>query len=185
MPLEPFKPGLRVGIFVDYENIARFIPPGIDVEEVGKALANYAAHFGEVVCQWASASPQNLSNLADVRLGLEAAHFKVRFPRRELQFSPSKKNLADFALLECLSEARATDRPDIYLIVSGDRDYYERICSLLDAGHTVRILASTDSQHLSSRYRELQRARQAIGHEESDFFIDDLEEILYPLVSLN
>ncbi len=185
VPLEPFKPGLRVGIFVDYENIARFIPPGIDVEEVGKALANYAAHFGEVVCQWASASPQNLSNLADVRLGLEAAHFKVRFPRRELQFSPSKKNLADFALLECLSEARATDRPDIYLIVSGDRDYYERICSLLDAGHTVRILASTDSQHLSSRYRELQRARQAIGHEESDFFIDDLEEILYPLVSLN
>ncbi len=150
----------------------------------------YAAQFGEVACQWASASPQNLSNLADVRLGLEAAHFKVRFPRRELQFSPSsKKNLADFALLECLSEARVSDRLDIYLIVSGDRDYYERICSLLDAGSIVRILAAADSQHLSSRYRELEqqceRERQAAGHAESNFFIDDLEEILYPLASLN
>lgn len=189
MPLEHFKPGLRVGIFVDYENIARFIPREMDAEEVGKALVSYASQFGEVVCQWASASPHNLSNLADVRSGLEAAHFKVRFPRRELQFSISKKNLADFALLECLSEAMVTARPDVYLIVSGDRDYYERICSLLDAGHTVRILAAADSQHLSSRYRELeqQRARErgAAGQEELDFFIDDLGEILYPLVSLN
>lgn len=188
MPLEHFKPGLRVGIFVDYENIARFIPREMDAEEVGKALVSYASQFGEVVCQWASASPHNLSNLADVRSGLEAASFKVRFPRRELQFSASKKNLADFALLECLSEAAVTDRPDVYLIVSGDRDYYERICSLLDAGHTVRILAA-GSQHLSSRYRELeqQRARErlAAGQEEQDFFIDDLGEILYPLVSLN
>jgi hypothetical protein len=189
MPLEHFKPGQRVGIFVDYENIARFIPHEMDAEEVGKALVSYAARFGEVVCQWASASPHNLSNLADVRSGLEAAHFKVRFPRRELQFSTSRKNLADFALLECLSEAMVSDRPNVYLIVSGDRDYYERICSLLDAGHTVRILAATDSQHLSSRYRELeqQRAREhrTTGQEEQDFFIDDLGEILYPLVSLN
>lgn len=188
VPLEHFKSGLRVGIFVDYENIARFIPREMDAEEVGKALASYAAQFGEVVCQWASASPQNLSNLADVRLGLEAAHFKVRFPRRELQFGAPQKNLADFALLECLSEAMVHERPNIYLIVSGDRDYYERICSLLDAGHTVRIIAA-GSQHLSSRYRELeqQRARErlAAGHEEPDFFIDNLEEILYPLVSLN
>ncbi len=189
MPLEHFKPGLRVGIFVDYENIARFIPREMDAEEVGKALVSYASQFGEVVCQWASASPHNLSNLADVRSGLEAAHFKVRFPRRELQFSASKKNLADFALLECLSEAMVNDRPDVYLIVSGDRDYYERICSLLDAGYTVRILAAADSQHLSSRYRELEqqraRERHAAGQEELDFFIDDLGEILYPLVSLN
>jgi hypothetical protein len=190
MPLEHFKPGQRVGIFIDYENIARFIPHEMDAEEVGKALVSYAARFGEVVCQWASASPHNLSNLADVRSGLEAAHFKVRFPRRELQFSTSRKNLADFALLECLSEAMVSDRPNVYLIVSGDRDYYERICSLLDAGHTVRILAATDSQHLSSRYRDLEqqraRERRATGQqEEQDFFIDDLGEILYPLVSLN
>lgn len=189
VPLEHFKPGQRVGIFVDYENIARFIPREMDIEGVGKALASYAARFGEVVCQWASASPQNLSNLADVRLGLEAAHFKVRFPRRELQFGPAKKNQADFALLECMSEARANERPDIYLIVSGDRDYFERVCSLLDAGHTVRIIAAAGSQHLSFKYRELEqqraRERQAAGFEEPDFFIDDLEGILYPLVSLN
>jgi hypothetical protein len=189
LPLEHFTPGQRVGIFLDYENIARFIPRDIDAEEVGNALNSYATQFGEVVCRWASASPQNLSNLADVRTGLEAACFKVRFPRRELQFSASKKNLADFALLECLSDAHASEQPDIYLIVSGDRDYYERVWSLLDAGHTVRVIAAADSQHLSLKYRELEqqraRERQATGYKESDFFIDNLEEILCPLVPLN
>ncbi|HEU5381796.1 MAG TPA: NYN domain-containing protein [Ktedonobacteraceae bacterium] len=189
LPLENFQMDRRVGIFVDYENIAHVIPRDMEIEEVGRALVAYAASFGEVVCRWASASPHNLSNLANVRGGLEAAHFQVRFPRRELQFSSSKKNLADFALLECLSEAAASERPDIYLIVSGDRDYYERICSLLDSGHSVRVIASADSQHLSSRYRELEqqraRARQEAGYMESDFFIDNLTEILCPLVQVN
>ncbi len=189
VPLEPFYSEQRVGIFIDYENIARFIPREMDAEEVGNALSNYAAQFGEVVCQWASASPQNLSHLADVRGGLELAGFKVRFPRRELQFSPSKKNLADFALLECLSDAQSNEKPDIYLIVSGDRDYYERVRSLLDAGRIVRVIAAADSQHLSIKYRELEqqrvRERQAAGHALSDFFIDNLEEILCPLLSLN
>ncbi len=185
MPLELGTIAQRVGIFIDYENIARFIPRDANIEEFGRILLAHAASFGEVVCQWASASPQNLSNLADVRGGLEAAGFRVRLPRRELQFSPSQKNLADFALLECLSEAAANERPDVYLIVSGDRDYYERICSLLDAGRTVRLLASTDSQHLSLRYRELEqqraRARQEAGCTTLDFFIDGLEELLCPL----
>jgi hypothetical protein len=187
VPLEPFHTDRRVGMFVDYENIARFIPHDMDAAEVGSALSTHAGQFGEVICRWASASPQNLSNLADVRAGLEEAGFKVRFPRRELQFSVSKKNLADFALLECLSEAQASDQLDIYLIVSGDRDYYERVCSLLDAGHTVRLIAASDGQHLSSRYRELEqqrlRTRQTSGYEESDFFIDNLETILGTLVS--
>src|SRR5260370_29562676 len=161
----------------------------MDIEEVGRVLIAHAASFGEVVCRWASASPQNLSNLADVRGGLEAAGFRVRLPRRELQFSPSKKNLADFALLECLSEAAVSERPDIYLIVSGDRDYYERICSLLDTGHIVRLLAAADSQHLSLRYRELEQQRARVRHEagyaESDFFIDDLEAVLCPFSHIN
>ena len=184
MPLTSGKVDQRVGIFLDYENIAGFILRDTSIEEVGQMLVAYATRFGTIVCQWASASPQNLSNLADVRAGLEEAGFKVRLPRRELQFSPSPKNLADFALLECLSEAAANERPDIYLLVSGDRDYYERVCSLLDAGHTVRLLASTESQHLSQRYRELeqQRARlhQEAGKCASDFFIDDLGEVLCP-----
>jgi hypothetical protein len=180
IPLEQVKQGQRVGIFVDYENIAVFIPQGVDAEQVGQALVHHATQLGEVVCRYASASPQNLSKPADVRAGLEAAGFKVRFPR--LQFGPSKKNLADFVLLECISDAQANLKPDIYLIVSGDGDYSERICSLLDAGHTVRVIASTKSQHLSNKYRKLeqQRAqdRHAAGHPESDFFIDNLEEIL-------
>lgn len=188
MPLEHFQSGRRVGIFVDYENIASFVPRGVDVESVGKALVSYAAQFGEVVCQWFSASPRNLANMADIRAGLEAAQFKVRTPRPELRFSASKKDQADFALLECISDAGTRERLDVYLIVSGDRDYYERIYTLLDNGHIVRILAAPN-ENLSSRYRELEQQRlhlhKARGHEESDFFIDDLTEILPPPASLH
>lgn len=188
MPLEHFQSGRRVGIFVDYENIASLVPRGVDAESVGKALVSYAAQFGEVVCQWFSASPRNLGNMADVRAGLEAAQFKVRTPRPELRFSASKKDLADFALLECISDAGTREQLDVYLIVSGDRDYYERIYTLLENGHIVRILAAPN-ENLSSRYRELEQqrlhTRKAAGHEESDFFIDDLTEILPPPASLH
>jgi hypothetical protein len=187
--LEPFSVDKHVGIFVDYENIACFIPHEMNIELVAQALVDYAEQFGIVVCQWVAASPHNFSNLAAVRAGLEAARFNVRFPRRELQFSGSKKNLADFALLECLSEATLKEHPEVYLIVSGDRDYYERICSLLDAGCIVRLLAASDSQHLSLKYRELEQQRiherQIAGHETSDFFIDDLGEILASQVSVH
>ncbi len=182
-PLEHFKSGQRVGIFVDYENISRFIPRAEDMEKIGQMLVGYAAQFGEVVCRWASASPRNLSNLTAVRTGLEVAQFRVRYPRRELQFSASQKDLADYALLECISTASLNDHLDVYLVVSGDRDYYERIYSLLESGRTVRILASNGN--LSNSYRELEQQRQrkhkAAGHEESDFFIDDLDEVLRPI----
>ncbi len=183
-PLEHFKSGRRVGIFVDYENIARFIPREEEMEHIGQMLVSYAAQFGEVVCRWASASPRNLSNLTAVRTGLEATQFKVRYPRRELQFSASQKDLADYALLECISTASLNDHLDVYLVVSGDRDYYERIYSLLESGGTVRILAS--ASNLSASYRELelqrQRKHEAAEHEESDFFIDDLDEVLHSLL---
>ncbi|HEX7735622.1 MAG TPA: NYN domain-containing protein [Ktedonobacteraceae bacterium] len=182
-PLEHFKSGRRVGIFVDYENIASFIPREEEMERVGQMLASYAAQFGDVVCRWASASPRNLSNLTAVRTGLEYAQFKVRYPRRELQFSASQKDLADYALLECINTASLNDHLDVYLVVSGDRDYYERIYSLLESGRIVRILAN--DCNLSGSYRELeqqrQRKHQAAGHEETDFFIDDLDEVLHSL----
>ena len=182
-PLEHFQSGKRVGIFVDYENIARLIPMNQEMEAVWQTLASYAAQFGEVVCRWASASPRNLTNLTDVRAGMEAAQFKIRYPRRELQFSASQKDLADYALLECINTASLNDRLDIYLIVSGDRDYYERIYSLLEAGRSVRILAS--ACNLSTSYRELAQQRQRkhdqAGHAEADFFIDELEEVFHSL----
>jgi len=184
-PLEHFKSGRRVGIFVDYENIACFIPREEDVENVGQVLAGYAAQFGEVVCRWASASPRNLANLTAVRTGLEAAHFKIRYPRRELQFSASQKDLADYALLECINNASLNDRLDVFLVVSGDRDYYERIYSLLESGRIVRILAN--ESNLSASYRELvqqrQRKHQVADPDESDFFIDNLTEVLNSLSS--
>lgn len=177
-PLEHFKAGQRVGIFVDYENIARLIPREEEMENVWQMLASYAAQFGDVVSRWASASPRNLSNLTAVRAGLEAAQFKIRYPRRELQFSASQKDLADYALLECITNASLNDHLDVYLVVSGDRDYYERIYSLLENKHTVHILAS--ACNLSTSYRDLEQQRQhkAAGREEPDFFIDDLDEVL-------
>ena len=120
------------------------------------------AHRHRVIRQRVSgAHADNLSNLADVCAGLEAAQFKIRYPRRELQFSASRKDLADYALLECLHDASLNDRLDVYLVVSGDRDYYERIYSLLESGSTVRILARDGN--LSASYRDLEQQRVSGG----------------------
>ena len=69
-----------------------------------------------------------------------------------------------------------------YILVSGDCDYYEKITSLLNHGNTVRLLASSSTGHLASKYKRLQEQRTQIsyaeGRTEPDFFIDDLDYIL-------
>lgn len=170
----------RVGIFVDYENMLGAVPSSMGTYDVGVALVKYAEQYGNVVCKWASADPKHLPNPATMRLDLEAAGFDVRFPREELQRGLNTKNVADFVLLECMTDESTHRQPEIYIIVSGDRDYYERVASLLDGGYTVRILASKSSQ--SSKYTELNdhrlKSRYAAGYTDSDLFIDNLEDIL-------
>ena len=186
-PLEinqPARPGVsrRVGLFVDVENVWHLASADMSPKAFGLALTEYAARYGEVVSRWACADPRNLPDPTGMRLGLEEAGFNVRFPRGELQKGMRAKNVTDFVLLEAITDERDHSQPDVYIIASGDQDFYEKIVSLIDSGFTVRLLASRSNQHLSSKYPELEEQRRstrfAEGFTESDFFIDNLDEIL-------
>jgi NYN domain len=184
-PLPPSSQVLvrrRVGIFVDYENLLPLIPDGMTAREVGKRLERYASHFGNLVCRWACADPRNIPDAIGMCLGLEQEGFQVRYPRGESYDRQVTKNVTDFALLECINDERTHSEPDTYILVSGDRDYYEKIAGLLDHGYVVRLAASLSDGHLASKYKRLQEQRTQVRHAEgytaSDFFIDDLDEIL-------
>jgi len=102
----------------------------------------------------------------------------VQFPRgRTGQLSPTE-NLTDFVLVECIVFEEAHSQPNVYVIVSGDGDYFERISRLIEKGSTVHIVACRNN--LSQRYvRQADRYAQGQfpeGH--GGIFIDYLEEIL-------
>jgi hypothetical protein len=191
-PLLPVSQTLvrrRVGIFVDYENLLPLLPESMTAREAGKLLERYASRFGNLVCRWACADPRNIPNAIEMRLGLEQAGFQVRYPRGESYDRQATKNVTDFALLECINDESSHSEPDTYIIVSGDRDYYEKIAGLLDHGNVVRLAASLSDGHLASKYKRLQEQRTQIRHAEgytsSDFFIDNLDEILRPTEAPN
>lgn len=181
----------RVGLFVDIENLWPQVPAGMEVEEVGRILYAYAGIFGSVVCAWGCADPRNLDrNLrlkgsVATRQALERAGFRVEFPRPELLTAKTPKaDLADFALIERITDESDHIEPDVYLIVSGDKGYFAKITRLLDEkGAKVRMVCALDGT-LATEYRELaqQRKQQRIarGYAESDmdFYVDDLRHIL-------
>jgi hypothetical protein len=170
----------RVGLFVDYENV---LPSarGMGDQKVGKALTAYAARFGEVVCCWASADPRNLGNGTRFKEELEQAGFHVQSPRDEPSNGKARKNASDFVLIDLLYREIRTTKPDIYIIVSGDGDYYECISSLIENSAVVCLCASFNRGHPAEKYITLaerrRQDRQAQGLA-SDFFIDNLDAVL-------
>jgi hypothetical protein len=176
----------RVGLFVDYENLSLSgaVPPGMKAKNIGDALVHYASRYGDVVCRWVCADPRNIRDWPGVKLGLEQAGFQVQTPSGEPQIgrAKGKENLADFVLLELINDESTHTDPNVYIVAAGDKDYYERIRSLIKGGYTVRLSASMHSGHLADKYRRLEEEREqyrrAEEKPERDFFIDDLEEIL-------
>ncbi|HTK06442.1 MAG TPA: NYN domain-containing protein [Ktedonobacteraceae bacterium] len=172
----------RVGLFVDYENLRPLMPASMTAREVGEMLVTYAARFGEVVCCWACADPRNIRDLASVKLELEQVGFQLQTPSGEPQTGQSSKNLSDFVLIERIIDESTHTDPSIYIIVSGDKDYYERINTLLNGGCTVRLCASISAGNLAEKYHTLETERHqyqlAEGKPERDFFIDDLDAVL-------
>ena len=172
----------RVGIFVDYENLLSLIPPGMKAKEVGDALISYASNYGDIVCRWAFADPRNIRDWPSIKLALERAGFQVQSPSGEPETGTPKKNLTDFELIERIHDESTHTDPDIYIIVSRDKDYYATIIGLIKDEHTVRLFASIRDEHLAKKYKSLkderERYRKAKGMPETDFFIDNLDEIL-------
>ncbi len=173
----------RVGIFVDLENVWQLASRNMTARGFGRLLSYYASRFGELVCCWACADPRNIVNAEGISQELEKAGFMFGTPAPALQQGRAKENTTDFVMLESITFESFHSKPDIYILVSGDRDFYTKIHSLLDSGHTVRLLASKSSSHLSTKYYELEaqrkQKRRLKGFEESDFFIDDLDALLH------
>lgn len=168
----------RIGLFLDYENI---IDDPYRAKEVGSTLAAYASQFGEVICRWVSLDPHSIRKPIVAQQGLGEAGFSVRLPKGDLLKEPRIKNVSDFILLECITEETIRNQPDIYILISGDSDFYEKVVSLIESGYTVRVVAPM-SRGLSSKYIRLEeqrnKSRFTQGYVDSDFFIDDLEKVL-------
>jgi hypothetical protein len=168
------SPKRRVGLFVDYENLRSSIPGGMSAEDAGIALNRYASQFGRVVCRWACFDQRNFADYMGVKMGLERAKFSVSFPRSELQVRDlNKKDTADFVLVERIHEELLNSEPEVCILVSGDKGYYEKICTLLEDGYAVRVVASESS--LAMIYRDLERERRqdrAFSDLPQDFHLD-------------
>ncbi len=177
----------RVGIFVDYENTPSILVQRKGPEAVAQALMRHAARFGEVVCSWVCVTPRNIPDVAGMSLSFEAVGFRVRYPRGMTGVLTPKDNSADFVLLERITHENAQSKPDMYMIVSGDRDYFEIIMNLLEQGKAVRLVASRSERHLSGAYKRLEEKSMKGELPETcgKFFIDNLDEILNAVAVLS
>jgi hypothetical protein len=170
----------RVGLFVDYENLLPLLPPELQTKpkEVGDMLAQHVSQYGDIVCSWVCVAPRNISDPGGMSDGFQEAGFRVQFPQgRTGRLSPTE-NLTDFVLVECITFEMMHSKPDIYVIVSGDGDYYEKIMRLLEQRSSVHLVAS--AKNMASRYRRLeQRSQQSeLPEGYGGFFIDNLEKVL-------
>jgi zinc-ribbon domain/NYN domain len=170
----------RVGLFVDYENLSPSLPPDLQANPklVAAFLTQYASKYGDIACRWLCASPGNIFNFDAMAEEFQKADFKVQYPRGvTAQLKPSS-NQADFVLVECIVHEMMHSKPDVYIIVSGDGHYFERVSRLIEQGNSVGLVASRSS--ISSRYARLeQRSKQGqLPEEYGPFFIDYLEDLL-------
>jgi hypothetical protein len=177
----------KVGVFVDVENLLPDLPSKLSARDAATRLIRFAAQFGRVVCRWACAHQGNFRNPIGTRLEFEEAGFTFRPPQATLiRPGTSKKDLADFVLLRCIDEEFEHTQPDIYIIVSGDKGYYEKIDWLLGKGLTVRVIGhegiAGEKNSLFLGYRDLaeKRTRERImaGFTDSDFFVDETLRVL-------
>ncbi|HLI05708.1 MAG TPA: NYN domain-containing protein [Ktedonobacteraceae bacterium] len=170
----------RVGLFVDYENIVSALPPEFKANPrlVAAFLTQYAEKYGEVVCRWLCVSPANIFNFDAMAEEFQRVGFKVQYPRGVTAQLKPDNNQADFVLVECIVHEMLHSGPDVYLIVSGDAHYFERISRLIEQGCSVGLVAFRDS--VSSRYQRLaQRSKQGqLPEAYGPFFLDYLEDIL-------
>lgn len=175
--------GRRVGLFVDIENILSFAPPGCPPKEFGSRFINYAKTKGNIVCAWAAFDPRNFRDPMELQVGIETSGMKVRLVRQALLEGRKKENLADFELIEVITEETEHSKPEIYIIAAHDKDFFAKVDSLVSLGFEVRLLCSTETsppkKKLADEFFELERktraVRRAEGYPESNFFLDEIE----------
>lgn len=169
----------RVGIFIDYENLYLSLPPMMrdQHEMIAQTLIQHISRYGEVVCRWVCAPQAHIDDFPGVIQAFEAAGFKFEFPRGTTGNLYPEKKQADFVLIECIVTEMTNSKPDLYIIVSGDQDFYERVHRLIEKGHSVCVIGL--SKKLSGRYRRLRDKIQKtlLPEEYGKLDIDKLEDI--------
>src|SRR5216684_1930490 len=178
----------RVGVFVDYENFTNIVwlcRSGMSVKEMGEVLSDYAELYGDVVCRWICVHPHNVPHWYRIhKPDLTQVGFSIKYPdgvgvlTGELNHSHPQQ--VDHALIQLIDEESRLSQPEIYVIVSGDVDYYTRIEELIDQGHSVHLWASKSDRHLAGKYYELEKNyRPGLCAEagQGNFIIDDLDMI--------
>lgn len=171
----------RIGIFIDYENIA--IPnenSNISVQNFLKKLTNYYSQMGRIVCKWAAAFDFKYEN----KIEFQKAGFDIKEDSSIQKWKNRDRDTADFILLEIISEETSLTRPEIFVIVAGDIDYFEKIKLLNKQGYFVRLAGYKSRQHIKNRYFDYFEERKTVTLAEGDtidqinFIIDDIDEII-------
>ena len=177
----------RVGLFVDYENFRKIgwvRESGLSTKRKGEVLKNHAARYGKVVCSWICAHPNNIRNWSQVKSDLQQVGYEIAKPAEVVtggidRMFPSQ---ADHALIRLLYEESLRSQPNLYIIVSGDIDYYEHIVMLIKKGYSVHLWGSKIDGHLSCKYYQLaQKYGQGVLKESGTgiFTIDNLDVIFH------
>ena len=175
----------RVGIFVDYENLIFSLPGEMkqQPEMIATTLLEYAGTYGDVVTRCICYSPANINKIPNVKLPdiqreFQNAGFKIEVPRDVDGNMKIRENQSDSVLLECITDAMIESALDVYIIVSGDYIYYERVRRLLEQGYTVSMVSYTGpSKKLSDKYRLLQDKKAYMLEEPGEFIIGKIEKI--------
>ena len=175
----------RVGVFVDYENfmwIKWQHDSEISPKRKGEVLSNSADRYGYVVCRWICAHPRNVPDWPIVKQELVQAGFSIKYPAgvKTEGLDLAYPQQADHALIRLLYEESLRSQPDIYVLVTGDADYYEHIESLIEQGHSVHLWASKNHRHLAGKYYKLQEKYRPGSSAQAGkglFTIDNLDNI--------
>jgi len=181
----------RVGIYVDYENLLFSLPEEMQhkSELIARTLLEHADTYGDVVSRWVCYSPANIRFLPNVKLNslqqdFQNAGFKIEVPRDVDGNLKIRANQSDSVLIECITSDMIENKLDVYIIVSGDHFYYERVRRLLEKGHTVSIVSYSGTEEgsekkVSDKYITLQKMRAFMPKEHGEFTIDNIRDIFH------
>jgi len=159
-----------VGLFVDIPYLAH-ASTGVPLSIVGAALLNFACSLGALECAWASIEIAQTKG-AETTRRFEGMGFLVTHP--------AKRGHSHFALLERIAQETTKGRVGTYMLVTGDGDFLDKVMGLLLLGHSVHLVANSNS--LFDGYPKLlaerRHFRTVAGTKRDDFVIHELRQVL-------
>lgn len=159
-----------VGLFVDIPYLLHASTEA-PLTIAGAALLKFARSIGALECAWAAIDTAQTKG-AEIAKRFAALGFLVAHP--------VKRGQSDFALLERITQETMKGRVGTYVLVTGDGDFLDKVMGLMLLGHSVHLVAN--SQSLFDGYRKLLEERRHLGvvtgTSRDDFIIHELRDVL-------